>query len=817
MTAPLRNTLYSAVPASQNTAPVAEFRCLYTNDLRRKQKRWQDGYLKFHSFNSRIMVYDQSRAFLGDTYWKESGAVQEGDELTLDKGVMVEVAEAMGITQTDLNPLFDKKPKDPPPPSTAPPPPRRFNPPSQVAPSNAARPTTQMRHKSLNALLGNPKGPLGKALPIISPYEARKEQENEARRDQEHTTRREQENEWAVDREAKRQKTVHNPAKQRQASAEKVLLPTLSATKKPHRPIPRGATVISLDCEPDTNVHISSDITLPSTPPFGEGPTLSRPMTTAPAVQTPKPRIPRGKVPVPSVKALETPKQPPPPSSPPVSASNRLSNVDFAVSVEKPKPQPQPRRDLAQHQPRESVQMEAREPIKERAKEPGRARVRQTEQAQAKNLAQARTSEPAQDHTRPSLPPASPPRNPKAKSLRLSTGVKRNKLMCQAPPPEWGREASVSRVTAPKAKGLTSHDKVVSTGSGRESGTKERITGDPDVTVSKRKRGEATAVGGDASKRSKTARTLADIVQDESDDPDVLGMLDEQLLVSAAPAIQETAVAKAAHKGNRTAKSNSATTRQPSPHGDRRKTPLENTTKTRPSREESEPVLPPHPHSRPTSPRASTPPRKPAFSTGGFPKKQQPKPPSIPAATLASNSAPKPGSPPTMSTTELAALLATSISSPSASKPKSAKSTPRSFRRVRSENDAPIPSTADEWEQQNLPKTDAPATAVTTTTTAATAATAAASMSMATSSVPVTPRLPGGGGLSALVKRTDPRRKMGRAASLNVNIDGGGGCGEEEQVQSPVADTDVGPWSTEAFDLFDWRRPADAGASTGAV
>ena len=129
MTAPLRNTLHSsATSASQNTAPVAEFRCLYTNDLRRKQKRWQDGYLKFHSFNSRVMVYDQSRSFLGDTYYKDSDELHEGDELTLDKGVMVEVAEAMGTTQTDLAPLFEKKPKEPPPPpsgsarsSTAPP------------------------------------------------------------------------------------------------------------------------------------------------------------------------------------------------------------------------------------------------------------------------------------------------------------------------------------------------------------------------------------------------------------------------------------------------------------------------------------------------------------------------------------------------------------------------------------------------------------------------------------------------------------------------------------------------------------------------
>src|SRR5690242_21646248 len=105
MTAPLRGTPHSQLPASQ-TAPVAEFRCLYTPDVRKKQKKWQDGFLKFHSFNNRVMVYDQARNFLGDTYYKDSDALHEGDELTLDKGVMAEVADALGVTQTALKPLI---------------------------------------------------------------------------------------------------------------------------------------------------------------------------------------------------------------------------------------------------------------------------------------------------------------------------------------------------------------------------------------------------------------------------------------------------------------------------------------------------------------------------------------------------------------------------------------------------------------------------------------------------------------------------------------------------------------------------------------
>lgn len=33
------------------------------------------------------------------------------------------------------------------------------------------------------------------------------------------------------------------------------------------------------------------------------------------------------------------------------------------------------------------------------------------------------------------------------------------------------------------------------------------------------------------------------------------------------------------------------------------------------------------------------------------------------------------------------------------------------------------------------------------------------------------------------------------------------GQGDEIEVSPPPVDTDVGPWSTEAFDLFDWRPP----------
>ncbi|PYH41751.1 DNA helicase ZGRF1-like domain-containing protein [Aspergillus saccharolyticus JOP 1030-1] len=92
-----------ATPLTQNTAPVIKHRCLFTHDTRRKAKRWQDGYLRYHTFNKRIMAYDTSGNFIGDLHWRQEEAPQEGDEVELDRGVLVQVCEAVGRSETDLS------------------------------------------------------------------------------------------------------------------------------------------------------------------------------------------------------------------------------------------------------------------------------------------------------------------------------------------------------------------------------------------------------------------------------------------------------------------------------------------------------------------------------------------------------------------------------------------------------------------------------------------------------------------------------------------------------------------------------------------
>ena len=172
------------VPPSQNTAPVLEFNCLYTHDVRRKQKRWQDGFLRFHTFNKRVMVYDVPRNFIGDMHWAMGELPQEGDEMTLDKdGVMVQVAESVGRTETDLTELRQSAKKQTrqqgngsssPVRSSMATPSRAMPPPASR--TTATGPGTQLKHRSLNALLGTPKGPIGKAmLPAKSPFEMKQQ------------------------------------------------------------------------------------------------------------------------------------------------------------------------------------------------------------------------------------------------------------------------------------------------------------------------------------------------------------------------------------------------------------------------------------------------------------------------------------------------------------------------------------------------------------------------------------------------------------------------------------------------------------------
>ena len=169
----------SGLPLTQHTAPVLDFRCLYTHDLRQKKKRWHDGLLRFHTFNSRIMVYDVSRNFIGDKYWREPETIQDGDELELEKGVLIQVEEATGRTEQDLAPILNHHKTSSNDRATATPVRAHVTSTAvSVAASTAASRdnTILLKPKSLNTLLGTPRGKYGRAsIPEKSPYQSRRE------------------------------------------------------------------------------------------------------------------------------------------------------------------------------------------------------------------------------------------------------------------------------------------------------------------------------------------------------------------------------------------------------------------------------------------------------------------------------------------------------------------------------------------------------------------------------------------------------------------------------------------------------------------
>ncbi|KAL2812588.1 hypothetical protein BJX63DRAFT_443386 [Aspergillus granulosus] len=151
--APRPSTL--TVPATQGTAPVIKFRCLFTHDMRRKAKRWQDGFLRFHTFNKRVMVYDNGGYFIGDLHYRAPEGIQDGDELELDKGVLIQVCEPLEHTETDLSSLYKNK-------TTA-------SPPNVHEPSSSVRAATPRPLPAQQAKTPAPQSYAQRQRPAITP------------------------------------------------------------------------------------------------------------------------------------------------------------------------------------------------------------------------------------------------------------------------------------------------------------------------------------------------------------------------------------------------------------------------------------------------------------------------------------------------------------------------------------------------------------------------------------------------------------------------------------------------------------------------
>ena len=163
-----------------SSAAVLEFMCLFTHDLRRKQKRWQDGRLKYHTFNRRVMVYDDRGNFVGDMHWTRDWEFDEGEEVELERGgIIVQVSECVGQQKQDLSELLDKRAKEKEERQA-----KLASRPIHPAIANSPVMTTprvrphqdqfQNRHRPLLSVIGTPTGHHGRAVvPTESPFEQR--------------------------------------------------------------------------------------------------------------------------------------------------------------------------------------------------------------------------------------------------------------------------------------------------------------------------------------------------------------------------------------------------------------------------------------------------------------------------------------------------------------------------------------------------------------------------------------------------------------------------------------------------------------------
>lgn len=127
------------------------------------------------------MVYDTQMNLIGDLHWRESDRIHDGDELELERGVLVQVEQELESTVTDLTPLLEKKKQAPAAAAAAAaaahsPPMRVVSPQNRQSGISTPYPSSS-RLKSLNEVLGIRKtSSFAKSPAVRSPYEERQQQ-----------------------------------------------------------------------------------------------------------------------------------------------------------------------------------------------------------------------------------------------------------------------------------------------------------------------------------------------------------------------------------------------------------------------------------------------------------------------------------------------------------------------------------------------------------------------------------------------------------------------------------------------------------------
>ncbi|KAK6343118.1 hypothetical protein TWF718_008491 [Orbilia javanica] len=98
---------FASIPLTSHSAPIDEYIVLWTADKYKKLKKWHDGYLRYHTFNKRLMVYDHLMNKVCDKFLPEPEQMDVGDELIFDSH-LVTIEDIKGRQAQDLRPLFEK-------------------------------------------------------------------------------------------------------------------------------------------------------------------------------------------------------------------------------------------------------------------------------------------------------------------------------------------------------------------------------------------------------------------------------------------------------------------------------------------------------------------------------------------------------------------------------------------------------------------------------------------------------------------------------------------------------------------------------------
>lgn len=346
-------------PSSPITASVIKFRCLYTHDLRRKSKRWQDGYLRYHAFNKRVMVYDETGNYIGDHHWRSNDEVQDGDEMELDKGALIQVGERMGTTQTDLSNLFEKR-------KTSQSSPQANDPTSQTV-SQTPRASATIRSsgssqpfRSLNELLGIKKTPIGH---LVSPYEERHPQKPASSVPE------------SSERAPKRQKvssqkglpTDKAPVNKRNTQSQVVdlteqedepLVARAPSVEKPRREEHRETALPSKGRgqkdQPSSSVIRSQDVSGPANAASSETPTFAKPVPPRPDLSRSNPPKPVPSAAPSDVRTEQLDAR--------RTASIATKQTSRQAPLETPREAARPRQDLGQKQPALPVELPRKVP-----------------------------------------------------------------------------------------------------------------------------------------------------------------------------------------------------------------------------------------------------------------------------------------------------------------------------------------------------------------------------------------------------------------------------------------------------------------------